>query len=492
MACRIEIAKVPVLILKKRVYEEFAMGMIPDLSGLSILIMEEDPASLGNGIRELERFGARVVAAPDLGNGMDILSRQRIDAVMASLDLVDETFIERVREYKAAYPGLLLYLLTEEGYESVEVSIASVRSLVDDYIQKPVDAPRLAGMIAANIGRPSTGSSSLTVIEPLVARVKPYFLFRSPAMRRALSHIPEIAASGQTVLISGETGSGKELVARAVHVLSRRANGPFVPINCGAIPESLIEDELFGHEKGAFTGAHAARKGKFETANGGTLFLDEIGDMALSLQVRLLRVLEEKKTYRVGAEHPVHINVRVIAATRVDLEKAVKDGLFREDLYYRLNVLRISLPPLRERVEDISLLAVHFLERAFDETGRVPPHPVLSPETIHILERFPWKGNVRELRNIMTRVATLIPPGAGRIFPFHVLPHLGDGRGVNRPLSQGGDRGVVIPVGTPLVRAEELLIREALKQAGGNRTQAAKLLGISPRTLRRRLGRESS
>jgi DNA-binding NtrC family response regulator len=468
------------------------VDMIPDLSGLSILVLEEDPPSLGDGIRELERRGARVFIAQDLASGMNILSRERIDAFMASIDLADEVFIEGVREYKAAFPDFLLYLLTGEGYESVETAVESVRSLVDDYIQKPIDATRLAGMIAAHMGRPLTGSTSLTVIEPLVAKVKPYFLFRSPSMRRALSHISEIAASGQTVLISGETGSGKELVARAVHVLSRRANGPFVPINCGAIPESLIEDELFGHEKGAFTGAHAARKGKFESANGGTLFLDEIGDMALSLQVRLLRVLEEKKAYRVGAEQPVHINVQVIAATRVDLEKAVKDGLFREDLYYRLNVLRISLPPLRERVEDISLLAVHFLERAFEETGRIPPRPVLSPETIHILERFPWKGNVRELRNVMTRVATLVPPGAKRIFPFHVLPHLEDSRDINRSLSRGSDRGVVIPVGTPLDRVEELLIRETLKEAGGNKTQAAKLLGISPRTLRRKLSGKSS
>jgi DNA-binding NtrC family response regulator len=468
------------------------LDMTPDLSGLSILILEQDPHSLGNGIRELERFGARVLSVPDLANGMEILSREHIDVVMASIDLVDEALIGRVREYKAASRGFLLYLFTEEGYESVETAIESVRFLVDDFIEKPVDATRLAGMIAANVRRPSTGSTSLTVIEPLVARVKPYFLFRSPSMRRALSHISEIAASGHTVLISGETGSGKELVARAVHVLSRRANGPFVPINCGAIPESLIEDELFGHEKGAFTGAHAARKGKFESANGGTLFLDEIGDMAHSLQVRLLRVLEEKKAYRVGAEHPVHINVRVIAATRVDLEKAVKDGLFREDLYYRLNVLRVNLPPLRERVEDISLLAVHFLERAFDETGRVPPHPVLSPETIHILERFPWKGNVRELRNVMTRVATLVPPGAGKIFPFHVINHLGEGSAIKRSLSQGSERGIVIPVGTPLDRAEELLIRETLKEAGGNRTQAANLLGISPRTLRRKLSRKTS
>ncbi len=461
----------------------------PDLSGLSVLILEANPVSLGDGVREMERFGARILAVSAIGEGMAILSGEHIDVLMASIDTADEPLIEKVREYKAAYPGFLFYLLTEEQYESVETTLESVRSLVDDYVQKPFDGLRLAGMIAASVGRPSTGSTSLAVIEPLVATVKPYFLFRSPAMRQALSHISEIAASGQTVLVSGETGTGKELVARAVHVLSRRAGGPFVPINCGAIPESLIEGELFGHEKGAFTGAHAARKGKFESANGGTLFLDEIGEMPISLQVRLLRVLEEKKVYRIGAEHPVPTNVRVIAASRVDLEKAVDDGLFREDLYYRLNVLRISLPPLRDRVEDIALLAVHFLERAFDETGRVPPHPVLSSETIHVLEYFPWKGNVRELRNVMTRVATLIPPDAQRIFPFHVLPHLGDSGAISRSFSQAG-RGVFIPAGTPLAGAEELLIRETLRQTGGNRSRAAEILGISVRTLRRKLSRK--
>ncbi len=464
-----------------------ATDLQPDLTGLSVLIMEGNLSSLGNGLQKMQKSGARIFTATSAEEGISVMSRERVDAILTSIDFVDEHFIGRLKEYRSACPSCLFYLLTEEGYDSVETSLESLRSLVDDYIPKPLDAPRIMRMVATGTGRPLTGSTSLAVIEPLVSQVKPYFLFRSPAMRQALSHIAEISASGQTVLISGETGTGKELVARAVHVLSRRSNGPFVPVNCGAIPESLIEGELFGHEKGAFTGAHVARKGKFESASGGAIFLDEIGEMPLSLQVRLLRVLEENRIYRIGAEHPVHINVRVIAATRVDLEEAVRDGLFREDLYYRLNVLRINLPPLRERMEDISLLAVHFLERAFAEMGRTPPYPVLSSETIYLLEGFPWKGNVRELRNVMTRVATLLPHDTRSIFPFHVLHHLDNSGRPQSPLSGEIGPGIFIPVGTPLDRVEDRLIRETLKQTNGNRTKAAQLLGISLRTLRRKL-----
>jgi transcriptional regulator with PAS, ATPase and Fis domain len=309
-------------------------------------------------------------------------------------------------------------------------------------------------------------------------------------MRRTLAHLPQIAASDQTVLITGETGTGKEIVARAVHVLSCRSSGPFVPINCGAVPESLIEGELFGHERGAFTGAVKTRRGKFEIAGNGCLFLDEIGDMPLNLQVRLLRALEEGKIYRIGGETLLPINVRVIAASNTDLKEAVKDRLFRDDLYYRLNVLRLHLPPLRERVEDIPLLAVHFLERAFAEMGRHPPHPSLSAETIYLLERYPWKGNVRELRNIMTRVATLLPRDTKHIFPFHLLPHLDEADRAGTPSAESLDKeGVYIPIGARLDHVEDLLIRETLKRTKGNRTKAAGLLGISLRTLRRKLNK---
>jgi DNA-binding NtrC family response regulator len=466
---------------------------VPDLRGISLLMVDHDVSSADSLRLSLEKFGTTVFTASDQRGAAAVLSSGNVSVIAASLGMADERLIGKVKDYKTAHPGTLFYILTEEDYDLVESSEESVRFIVDDYLQKPVDAARFAGMIGTDLGRPRTDSTSLAVIEPIVARVKPYFIFRSPTMRRALADIAEIAASNQTVLISGETGTGKELVARAVHVLSPRSEGPFVPINCGAIPESLIEGELFGHEKGAFTGAYAMRRGKFETADNGTLFLDEIGDMPLGLQVRLLRVLEEKKVYRIGSERPVPVDVRVIAATAVGLEKAVRDGLFREDLYYRLNVLRLNLPPLRERVEDIPLLALHFLERAMAEMGRKPPYPGLSPETIHLLQLFPWRGNVRELRNIMTRIATLLPSDIRKIFPFHVLPHLEDTGEIFRPSQRTQtDSDILVPVGTSLDKVEALVIRETLKRTNGNRTRAARMLGISVRTLRRKLHKTSA
>ncbi len=463
---------------------------LPDLKDLSILVMDANDSAAGSTGQGLEALGASVFSAHTVEEAARILDDEHIQVIISSLDLADEHTIAMISEYKKSSPGTLYYLLTERDYDTIEIADESARLVIDDYIKKPFDAARFGRMVQTSLGKPSTGSTSLAVVEPLISRVKPYFLFRSTAMRMALRNLPEIAASGQTVFISGETGTGKEIVARAIHMLSPRSGGPFVPINCGAIPETLIEGELFGHEKGAFTGAHRSRKGKFETADNGTLFLDEIADMPVELQGRLLRVLEEGKVYRVGSERPVPIDVRVIAATRMDLAKAVADGLFREDLYYRLNVLRIHLPPLRERAEDIPLLASHFLGRALSEMGRTPPFPVLSSETMYLLERHPWKGNVRELRNIMTRVATLLPPDTKRVFPVHIVPYLDDPVGSVGSTSQRQTlAGVLIPFGARLSQAEDMLISETLRLVNGNRSKAARMLGISIRTLRRKLNK---
>lgn len=470
--------------------EEIMCNDKPNLKGLSVLVIEDDITSLDEIENALKDIGARVYTAQDPDRAVGLLLKEHIHVIIAAIDLVNEKCIDMVKDYKKQYPDSLFYVLTGHEYASVETSRESVKLIIDDYLRKPLDIARFACNVETSIGRPSDRSKSLTVVDPLVSRVEPYFIFRSPAMRRTLAHLPQIAASDQTVLITGETGTGKEIVARAVHVLSRRSSGPFVPINCGAVPESLIEGELFGHEKGAFTGAVKTRRGKFEIAVNGYLFLDEIGDMPLNLQVRLLRALEEGKIYRIGGEAPVPINVRIIAASNTDLKEAVKDGLFRDDLYYRLNVLRLYLPPLRERVEDIPLLAVHFLERAFTEMGWHPPYPSLSAETIFLLERYPWKGNVRELRNIMTRVATLLPRDTNHIFPFHVSPHLDEEGRVEAPSAGAPDKeGVYIPIGTRLDHVEDMLIRETLKRTSGNKTKAAGLLGISLRTLRRKLNK---
>ena len=464
-------------------------NMKSDLEGLAILVIEDDIHSLQQIGADLENYSAHVYTTSTVEKASDILLTESIQVILVALSLADEKCLDLIKDYKLKHPETLFYLLTEQNYRLVEPVEESVRQILDDCIPKPLDIKRFSSIVGASFGRPPM-SKSLSVMEPLSARTKPFFIFRSNPMRLALSNLPQIAASDQTVLISGETGTGKELVARAIHMLSSRASGPFVPINCGAIPESLIESELFGHEKGAFTGAVKNRKGKFETAHNGILFLDEIGDMPVILQIRLLRVLEDGEVYRVGGEKGIPVNVRVITATHMDLEAAVRNGLFREDLYYRLNVLRIHLPPLRERVDDIPILALHFLERAFDEMGRSKPYPAFSPETIYLLQQYQWRGNVRELRNAMTRVATLLPPDIKHVFPMHIVSHLGDNKKIEcGPENMQVSSGIFIQKGTTIDRAEDILIEEALKQTGGNRTRAAKLLGISLRTLRRKLNK---
>ncbi|MGR3219328.1 MAG: sigma-54-dependent transcriptional regulator [Candidatus Anammoxibacter sp.] len=460
-----------------------------ELTNVSFLIVENDPSSVQVIKDGLNGFGAQVYTVNDYKGTADILAGQRINVIITSIYLVDEEYIKVVNDYKYLYPDTLFYLLVEDDYDSVETEKDSARLVIDDYIKKPIEFERFAKIVNAKFRESQTGkNTSLSVIEPFEKKVKSYFLYRSPIMQHILSNLSDIAASDQTVLVTGETGTGKEIVARAIHVLSKRVNGPFVPLNCGAIPENLIESELFGHEKGAFTNAIKTRKGRFESADKGTLFLDEICDMSLSMQVRLLRVLEEGRVYRVGSDDHIPIDVRVVAATRIDLEAAVENKLFREDLYYRINILRLNLPPLQQRKEDIALLTVHFLDRAFAEMDRTSPFPELSPEAIFLLEQHPWKGNVRELRNIMTRLATLLPTDIKRIFPFHIIPHLSDKKPiVNQQSSGKSSSGVYIPLGSNLEEAEGILIKESLKLTNGNKTKSAAMLGISIRTLRRKL-----
>lgn len=459
----------------------------PDLSGLSVLIVDRTPLSLKKMENVLSKFGAFVFTTMTLNESIRIISEHEIHAVLACLDLDGERGIDLLEPYKSIHPDGLFYVVAE--YPSFESAIESAKRGVDDYFKKPVDIRRFALKVEGYFKRYPGDHTSLVPIDPLSTQLKPFFLFRSPAMRLALAMLPKIAASDQTVLISGETGTGKEMVARALHVLSPRVNGPFVAVNTGAIPEGLIEGELFGHEKGSFTGAQARRKGKFELAHDGTLFLDEIGDMPLQYQIRLLRALEDGYIYRVGGEQPVQVNVRIIAASRRNLEDSVEAGLFRDDLYYRLNVLHIHLPPLRDRKEDISYLSLHFLERAFDQINRPLPYPNLATETIILLEQLPWKGNVRQLRNLMTRIATLLPDDARQVLPIHVIPHLKEGKQFPIKLSSHHNDGILIPYGTPLKNAEDMIIHETLKQTKGNRTKAASILGIGIRTLRRKLNK---
>lgn len=460
------------------------------LSRMHILIVDKEPLFVRALKGAFENYGANIEILSEVDDAFKYLNRGEINVVVYSFYHGDTNCQYLIDAFKKTKPKGLFFVFFDINTFQREQTVIERLSNVDDFFIKPLDANKFAKILDTFYGERNGLSRSLTVVEPYIHQLKPYMLFRSPVMKRVLSHLPRIASSDQTVLISGETGTGKELVARSIHMLSSRAEGPFVSINCGAIPDGLIEGELFGHERGAFTGALRTHRGKFEIATGGTLFLDEIGDMSLHLQVKLLRVLEEGTIYRLGAEESINVDVRVIAATRRDLKRDVEEGLFRDDLYYRLNVLRIHLPPLRERIEDIPMLALYFLERAFNELGLLPPYPALSPGTIELLEKLYWKGNVRELRNLMTRVATLLPQGSSKVLPVHILPHLDEFIETfyrNPSPSQIDEPGVFIPLGTPFDKIEEMVIRETLRYTNGNRTKAAKLLNISVRTIRRKL-----
>lgn len=474
----------------------------------AILIIDDDVSNLRHLKKKLSLQGIKVLVTNDIAAAYRYLNDEYVTAVLGEISLKKGNTLDLLKRFKEKSPEGRCYLMSEQPLKENSLKLNHVT--IDYYFQKPIEIDLLLPLLKKG---QATQSSGVQRLDRLSELLRPYLVFRDPVMRRGLMILPKVASTHHSVLITGETGTGKEMVARAIHALSPFSNGPFIAVNCGAIPENLIEGELFGHEKGAFTGAQTLRKGKFELAQNGTLFLDEMGEMPLALQARLLRVLEERQFYRVGGEKPIDLKIRVVAATQVRLEKAVDDGLFREDLYYRLNVLRVHLPALRERPDDIPLLAWHFLERAFDELGRPKPHPVLTNEAIAVLKQLPWKGNVRELRNIVTRLAVLIPQDITSITPnfleayfpekfFSIesapeAPEVLQGSDVHfLDQGEGGDyqvpfysdeEGVFIPVGTSMKEVEERMISATLEHTKGNRTKAAALLGIGVRTLRRKL-----
>ncbi len=461
------------------------------LKGLAFLLVDRNEELLRSFQETLASYGAAVYSVCDISKVKDVFKEVKVDVFLADMEATGQETSTLIRSFRDSNPGGSFFLLIDRLTYKDALSLTGPGA--DDYFFKPLDPDRFAQTMETSLGQSRPKSRSLAVIEPYVEQLKPYIIFRSPEMKQVLMNLPRIASSNQTVLISGETGTGKEIVARAIHVLSRRAEGNFVAVNCGAIPDSLMEGELFGHEKGAFTGAHKTHRGKFELADNGTLLLDEIGDMPLSLQVKLLRVLEEGVIYRLGGERPTAVNVRILAATRRDLMKSVREGLFRDDLFYRLNVLRIHLPPLRKRIEDIPLLSLHFLHRSFYEMGITPPYPSLSSGTIDLLQKLRWRGNVRELRNLMARIATLLERDTKIILPIDVLPFLDETSllDLNSHYNIHQRPGVFIPLGTPMEEVEETMIRETLKHTNGNRTQAARILKIGLRTLRRKLNKYS-
>jgi len=390
------------------------------------------------------------------------------------------TLMERLRLTAPATPVVVM-----TAYGSVEVAVEAMKRGAADFLPKPFSLDHLMTVVRKVMEVKTLREENVRLKEELGHRYAfDNIIGRGGKMREILASVERVAPTRTTVLLCGESGVGKDLIARAVHFHSPRAKHPFVKINCTAIPENLMESELFGYEKGAFTGAAQSKPGKFEQADTGTVFLDEIGDVTPSIQVKLLRVLQEREFERLGSNKTKSIDVRVIAATNVDLQRAIEEGNFREDLYYRLNVFPMTIPPLRERREDVAFLAEHFLERFAAQQGRARLR--LSAEAQSKLVQYDWPGNVRELENVIERALVLAGGDVLREDDIRLdhAPRRGSGNG-GAAMVNGGDG--FLPEGVSLDQHEQQLIREALRRSAGNKSQAARLLGLSRNALRYRL-----
>jgi len=390
--------------------------------------------------------------------------------------MVGASGMDVLQAVKRLHPDSEVILLT--AYGTIESAVEAMKIGAYDYVTKPLDPERLTHLVAKALDHKALRQEVRQLREQVAVKAAfEHIVGRGLPMRAVYERVHQVSPTMATVLITGESGTGKELVARAIHNCSPRKAEPFVVLNCGALPETLLESELFGHERGAFTGALATTSGRIEQADGGTLFLDEVSEMSSKTQVDLLRVLQEREFRRVGGVKPITVDARFIAATNKNLEDAVKAGRFREDLYYRLAVVPITLPPLRERPEDIPLLATVFLREFCAQYER--PEKWLLPSTLQALRDYAWPGNVRELRNLVERLVVTVQNRVIR--PVHLPSTILTG--------EHPERSVTVPLGIPLRVVEEQIIRRILKELTSHRERAAKLLGISPRALHYKIRR---
>ncbi len=422
-----------------------------------------------------------VVAAGDAQEGLDLFKKEVPNLVLLDVILPGTDGISILESIRAEDRNVPVIMLT--GTKSVKTAVDAMKLGAADYLSKPFDVEELRIVIARAI----EARSLQREVKQLRAQVVQRYAFhnligKSPGMQEIYAKIEQVADSRTTVLISGESGTGKELVAKALHYNSSRRDRPFVALNCAALPETLIESELFGHEKGSFTDATARRVGQFELANTGTLFLDEIGDLSAATQAKLLRVLQEREFTRIGGVQPIKVDVRIVAATNKNLDELVRRNQFREDLYYRINVISLYLPPLRERGEDVPLLAKHFLAKRVEEENR--PHQEFSKDALELLSRYPWPGNVREMENMIEQ-AFIYSKGSSTITPEH-LPNLL--RNDTRSSSLRDDTlAGRLSLEKAVMEFEREIILDALKRTNYVQTHAANLLGISRRMLKYRM-----
>ncbi len=451
------------------------MPAIPEESHLSVLVVDDEPAVREVLSMRIESWGFDVATAADLDQARQRVSEVDPDIVISDVVLPDGSGLDLLRGLRADDDGRLILLITAHG--SIDQAVEAMKAGARDFLTKPLDYAKLRSILDAATDEVRLRST----IRELEARLDGGaglggLIGESERMSEVFGLVKLLASSDAAALITGPSGTGKEVVARTIHELSSRSEQPFVAVNAAAIPEGLIESELFGHEKGAFTGASRSRPGCFEQADGGTLFLDEIAEMPIELQPKLLRILEEGSARRLGGSREIRFDVRVLAATNRDPGVAVERAELREDLYYRLNVFTVNVPPLERRRGDIPLLAQHFLRRFNDKHGTSVRG--LGSAARELLLAYPWPGNVRELRNVVER-ATIVA-GSGWIEPSHLPPYLHDAR------DEGSPR-VVIPVGTTAAEAERRLILRTLEHVGNNKAEAARQLELDVKTIRNKL-----
>jgi DNA-binding NtrC family response regulator len=448
----------------------------------TILCVDDEQSALLILRSTLDQAGHRTVGVTNVDAAFNVLSRGGVDLIISDYRMPGSSGLEFLA--RLAENGVDVPLVMVTGYASIEHAVASIKAGALDYITKPIRPEQLQLVVdqALEFVRLRRENEALRD-EVTQLRSERRIIGDSPALKRILQTIQTVAPTRATVLLQGESGTGKELLARAVHELSDRSTGPFVSINCAALPEALVESTLFGHEKGAFTGAIKQVKGAFERAHRGTLLLDEISEMRLDLQAKLLRVLQEQEFERVGGTTPIQVDVRVVATTNRDLAGEVQEGKFREDLFYRLSVVPVIVPPLRDRIDDIPQLAQMFAMRTAKEMGKRITG--IEPAAFDRLQEHSWPGNVRELAHAIER-AVILSPGTTiqpDAFDFGFTARM-----PTAASAPGGNGGHEVP-SLNIAEAEQALIQRALEETGNNRTRAAELLGISVRTLRNKLNR---
>ncbi|PVZ72464.1 sigma-54-dependent transcriptional regulator [Pelagibaculum spongiae] len=436
------------------------------------LIVDDEPD-----IRELleitlGRMGLQTRGAGTVSDARQLLRSHNFQICLTDMKLPDGNGLELVELIQNNHPQLPVAVITAHG--NMETAIRGLKAGAFDFVSKPVDLKVLRELVQAALKLPSgqTASKQASDIERTM-------LGQSPAMQLLRATIRKLSRSQAPVFISGASGTGKEMAARMIHALGPRAEKPFVPVNCGAIPSELMESEFFGHKKGSFTGAHQDKQGLFQSANGGTLFLDEVADLPLAMQVKLLRAIQEKAVRPVGSEREIPVDVRLLSATHKDLHKLISQSAFREDLFYRINVIQLSMPSLSERPQDIEQLALHFLQKLARRNQQQTPS--LLPDALNALKNYHYQGNVRELENILERALALCENDTINTFDLQLTVKGPSGQ-TARPAGRGNQ-----PLEEYIDQVERQAINEALVSTGGNRTKAAELLGISFRALRYRL-----